>query len=71
MTDVVAVPFEEFDKLVKRVVRLRYPPSAEWTEEQVARHYRHLELDCQMRPEHLVQDIFELLDRLDGKQAVT
>jgi hypothetical protein len=70
VADIIAVPREAFEKLVKRTMALRYPPHKELTEEQVARHFRYLEFACTVNPVSLVEDVMDLLDRLEAKEKV-
>jgi hypothetical protein len=59
----VQFPYEEFEKLAKRIVMARFPSAPHWDEETTERHIRHLVIAYQLHPELLVEDAVSLLDK--------
>lgn len=57
----VQLPYEEFEKLARRVIALRYPRSPGWTEEIADRHEQRLMIAYQIQPELLVEDTMSML----------
>lgn len=69
MSSPVSVPYELYEKLVKRVTRLRFPPHPDYTPEQVERHFHLLEFGSFHQPEEFINEIHEVLDMLEKPDA--
>lgn len=54
------------EDLIEELVRMKYPPSPEWSDEIKARHFRHIKLALQLDHEALNEDIRDILKRAEG-----
>jgi hypothetical protein len=56
-----------FDEdLIEQIVRLRFPPNPEWSDEMKNRHFHHLKIALQLDHEVLNENIRKVLKMVEG-----